>query len=118
MEWWSQVAATLLLGCAIAAIFLVRGDTSAKARPSVSQPTPTGDKLYTAAEVAAHQTADDCWLIIDRKVYDVTPYIAEHPGGDAIFKHAGSDVTTGFHGPQHPPRVYDLIDDFYVGKLR
>lgn len=39
------------------------------------------------------------------QVYDVTSYIEHHPGGDAIFWHAGDDCTEGFHGIQHPPTV-------------
>lgn len=32
------------------------------------------------------------------QVYDVTPYVEEHPGGDAILAHAGDDSTDGFFG--------------------
>ena len=74
-------------------------------------------KAYSKEQVRQHQSADDCWLIIDSKVYDVTPYVEEHPGGTAILKHAGGDATEGFHGPQHPDRVFDLIDDFLIGTL-
>ncbi|KAK3277526.1 hypothetical protein CYMTET_14472 [Cymbomonas tetramitiformis] len=74
-------------------------------------------KSYTAKEVAQHATRDDCWIILDNKVYDVTSYVDEHPGGDAILNHAGADSTEGFHGPQHPTRVFDIIEDFYIGNL-
>lgn len=32
------------------------------------------------------------------QVYDVTPYVEEHPGGDAILNNAGGDSTEGFFG--------------------
>jgi hypothetical protein len=32
------------------------------------------------------------------QVYDVTPYVEEHPGGDAILNNAGADSTEGFFG--------------------
>lgn len=32
------------------------------------------------------------------QVYDVTPYVFEHPGGDAILNNAGGDSTKGFYG--------------------
>lgn len=32
------------------------------------------------------------------QVYNVTPYVEEHPGGDAILAHAGDDSTEGFYG--------------------
>ncbi|RLM61411.1 hypothetical protein C2845_PM14G10390 [Panicum miliaceum] len=34
----------------------------------------------------------------DGTVYDVTPYVEEHPGGDAILNNAGGDSTEGFFG--------------------
>lgn len=45
-----------------------------------------------------HNKKDDCWLIIDGKVYDVTPYVEQHMGGDAILRNAGADSSKGFHG--------------------
>jgi cytochrome b involved in lipid metabolism len=32
------------------------------------------------------------------KVYDVTSYVEEHPGGDGILNYAGDDSTEGFFG--------------------
>jgi len=55
-------------------------------------------KDYTKEEVAKHNSSDDCWLIVDDKVYDVTSFVESHPGGDAIFSKAGKDNTIGiFH---------------------
>ncbi|EPS58517.1 hypothetical protein M569_16296 [Genlisea aurea] len=74
-------------------------------------------KTYTKAQVSHHNKRTDCWIIIKQKVYDVTPYVEEHPGGDAILNHAGDDSTEGFFGPQHGTRVFDMIDDFCIGDL-
>ncbi|KAF3442972.1 hypothetical protein FNV43_RR16890 [Rhamnella rubrinervis] len=74
-------------------------------------------KIFNKAEVSLHNKRTDCWIIIKDKVYDVTSYVEEHPGGDAILAHAGDDSTEGFYGPQHATRVFDMIDDFYVGNL-
>ncbi|CAA0832039.1 Cytochrome B5-like protein [Striga hermonthica] len=74
-------------------------------------------KVHTKAEVSLHNRRTDCWIIIKNKVYDVTPYVEEHPGGDAILAHAGDDSTEGFFGPQHATRVFDMIEDFYIGDL-
>ncbi|KAJ4789897.1 Cytochrome B5-like protein [Rhynchospora pubera] len=51
-------------------------------------------------------------------VYDVTSYVEEHPGGDAILNNAGRDSTQGFYGPQHATRVFDMVDEFYIGDLK
>ena len=74
-------------------------------------------KEYTLADIAQHNSQKDIWIVVKGKVYDVTPYVEEHPGGLAILRNAGGDATEGFHGPQHPPRVFDIIDDFLIGKL-
>ncbi|KAG0452144.1 hypothetical protein HPP92_026115 [Vanilla planifolia] len=55
-------------------------------------------KNYTKEEVSLHRKRDDCWIIVKDKVYDVTSYVEEHPGGDSILKHAGDDSTKGFYG--------------------
>ncbi|KAK2397946.1 cytochrome b5 [Trifolium repens] len=74
-------------------------------------------KSYKKTEVTLHNKRTDCWIIIKNKVYDVTSYVEEHPGGDAILAHAGDDSTEGFFGPQHATRVFDMIEDFYIGYL-
>lgn len=73
--------------------------------------------LYTAAEVREHNDENDLWLVIDAKVYDFTPYVIQHPGGDAILRNAGKDSTEGFHGPQHGENVKRMIADYYIGEL-
>ncbi|KAE9460777.1 hypothetical protein C3L33_07308, partial [Rhododendron williamsianum] len=51
-------------------------------------------KVFTLAEVAGHNNAKDCWLIISDKVYDVTKFLEDHPGGDEVLLSAtGKDAT-------------------------
>ena len=77
----------------------------------------------TCAEVAQHTSRDDLWIILkDRetneyKVYDITDEVEDHPGGDAILEPAGRDATEKFYGPQHPGRVFDMIEDYFVAPL-
>jgi cytochrome b involved in lipid metabolism len=76
------------------------------------------DGSFTLAEVAKHNTKDDAWVVIKNKVYDLSEFVDEHPGGvDAIVKRAGGDATEGFFGPQHPSRVHDMIDEYLIGKV-
>ncbi len=41
-------------------------------------------KTYTKEEVAKHVEPEDLWVIIDGRVYNVTPFLEEHPGGDGV----------------------------------
>ncbi len=50
--------------------------------------------LVSYEEVQRHNTADDCWLVINGQVYDVTAFLNLHPGGkQVILKMAGQDAT-------------------------
>jgi cytochrome b involved in lipid metabolism len=55
-------------------------------------------RTFTEAEVSTHNKRSDLWIILKNKVYDVTPFVEEHPGGDAILNNAGGDSTVGFFG--------------------
>lgn len=47
-------------------------------------------KKYTLTEVAQHKTKDDLWFVIHGKVYDVTKFGDDHPGGgQALVDEAG-----------------------------
>lgn len=41
-------------------------------------------KVFTWEEVGKHITPSDCWVVIDKKVYNVTDFLVEHPGGDEV----------------------------------
>ena len=53
-------------------------------------------------EISQHNTKDDCWVVVDGVVYDMTDFLDEHPGGKRLpVKHSGKDVTeiwNSFHG--------------------
>ncbi|KAL1955642.1 hypothetical protein VTO42DRAFT_8375 [Malbranchea cinnamomea] len=59
-------------------------------------------KLIDAAEVAKHNTSQSCWVVLYGKVYDVTDFLPNHPGGaNIILKLAGKDATEEYD-PIHP----------------
>ncbi|KAH7328685.1 FMN-dependent dehydrogenase-domain-containing protein [Stachybotrys elegans] len=60
-------------------------------------------KVFSAAEVAQHNTAESCWVILYGNVYDVTGFLSSHPGGSKIILSlAGKDATEEYD-PVHPP---------------
>ncbi|KAJ5812234.1 hypothetical protein N7474_008535 [Penicillium riverlandense] len=64
-----------------------------------------GDKLWSAQQISSHKTPDDCWIVVDKQVWDVTDFLDEHPGGSTIIlKYAGSDATKAY-SEVHAPSV-------------
>ncbi|KAI3421723.1 Cytochrome b5 heme-binding domain-containing protein, partial [Psidium guajava] len=112
------IAVVVLLGILGALLLLPRNHKSGNLKKVQSDSSTQVSKTYTKADVALHNKRTDCWVIIKDKVYDVTSYVEEHPGGDAILTHAGDDSTEGFFGPQHATRVFDMVEDFYIGDLK
>jgi hypothetical protein len=60
-----------------------KGSSSSGQGP-VKLETPKGDKVFSKEEVSKHNKRTDCWIIVDKVVYDVTSYIDEHPGKRSI----------------------------------
>lgn len=59
----------------------------------------------SAEEVAKHNRDTDCWVILNGKVYDVTSFLPDHPGGKrAITLYAGKDASEEFN-MLHAPNV-------------
>ncbi|KAM5543001.1 hypothetical protein V8D89_003385 [Ganoderma adspersum] len=59
--------------------------------------------MISGKEVATHNTRESCWIIVHGKVYDVTDFLDDHPGGSRIIlKYAGKDATAEYD-PIHPP---------------
>ncbi|KAJ8755526.1 hypothetical protein K2173_019324 [Erythroxylum novogranatense] len=75
-------------------------------------------KLFTLAQVSEHNNAKDCWLIIDGKVYDVTKFLEDHPGGDEVLLTAtGKDATDDFEDVGHSTSAREMMEQFYVGEI-
>ncbi|CCD24783.1 FMN-dependent alpha-hydroxy acid dehydrogenase NDAI_0D04700 [Naumovozyma dairenensis CBS 421] len=73
----------------------------------------------TPNELMKHNTPEDCWVVINNQVYDLTTFIQVHPGGPNIIRsNAGKDVTAIFN-PLHPPNTIEtmLPKQCYVGPL-
>ncbi|PYH89745.1 mitochondrial cytochrome b2 [Aspergillus ellipticus CBS 707.79] len=76
-------------------------------------------KVFDAAEVAKHNTPESCWVILYGKVYDVTDFLSEHPGGSRIIlKLAGKDATEEYD-PIHPPGILEenLKPEAFLGTV-
>lgn len=84
----------IILGIGLAVWFSAQGRQSPPSQDQVS--SGESDKKYSLYEVAVHKTKDDCWTIISGTIYDVTPYVTRHPGGNEIVNACGKDATSLF----------------------
>ncbi|KAJ2979457.1 hypothetical protein NUW58_g7193 [Xylaria curta] len=75
---------------------------------SAGEKTPQGG--WDAAEVAKHNKTDDCWVVINNNIWDVTDWLGKHPGGQqVIFDHAGGNASGAYNGKHPPDLVYTKL---------
>ncbi len=81
--------------------------------------TETKKAGFTAADVAMHNSASDCYTIVGDKVYGLTDWISKHPGGEgAILGLCGKDGTQAFtqqHGSSQ--KAQSVLQSYLVGNL-
>jgi hypothetical protein len=54
-------------------------------------------KVFDLEEVKKHSREDDCWLVVEGDVFDVTDFLDEHPGGfDIIISNTGTLIKQFF----------------------
>ena len=73
---------------------------------------------YTKADIAKHNKPDDCWIILGSKVYNVTRFLEDHPGGsEVLLDVAGKNATDGFIEAGHITNysILQIMKDFLIG---
>lgn len=120
----TTILAGLSAAAAVAVLVLsaLTGHTGAQAvwsgrLPDVGAASPSGS--YTLAQVGEHSTATSCWSAIGSSVYDLTQWIAGHPGGpqeiERLCGRDGSDLFQMHHGSQNEPA--QTLAEFKIGSL-
>ncbi|TKR81220.1 hypothetical protein L596_015130 [Steinernema carpocapsae] len=75
-------------------------------------------KQMTTQEVAEHNTNKSAWIIIGNKVFDVTKFLDEHPGGcEVLLEQAGQDGTEAFEDVGHSTDARQMRDEYLVGEI-
>jgi len=76
-------------------------------------------KEYTKKEVSKHNTAIDCWIIVNNRVFDVTNFLSDHPGGrKVLIRMGGKDATKQFN-QLHKDYVLDKVGTaFEIGIIK
>lgn len=88
-------------------------------------PKPSSD-TFTLDQLSEHKNKTSCWIAIDGKVYDVTPFVASgfHPGKEAILQGCGKDATELFNTrpmaqnpSSHSERARSMLPKYFIGEL-
>lgn len=78
-------------------------------------------RIFTAEDVATHKSTTSCWITRHGKVYDVTPFVHDHPGGDdLLLKYAGQDVEEVMKDRiehEHSESAYDMLEEYTIGRI-
>ncbi|PYH75715.1 hypothetical protein BO82DRAFT_298091 [Aspergillus uvarum CBS 121591] len=73
---------------------------------------------YTLEQVRSHNKKDDVWIILHNKVYNITTYLDDHPGGvPVLLEVAGLDATEAFEEIGHSDEARELLGPYLVGEL-
>jgi len=76
-------------------------------------------KELTYAEIAAHSSKKDLYLVIHDKVYDTSSFVDEHPGGEEVLLDVGGqDATEAFEDVGHSDEAREILDGLLIGTLK
>lgn len=94
--------------------------TTSISTKSLDQNTQTA--VLTNDEISKHSSSNDCWVVIEQKVYNVTDYLSKHPGGAGrISPYCGKDATQAFLTQDgkgsHSPEAFQILGILYVGDV-
>ncbi|KAM4771047.1 cytochrome b5 reductase 4 [Rhinophrynus dorsalis] len=72
----------------------------------------------TEEELAKHNKKEDCWMCIRGMVYNITPYMEYHPGGeDELMKAAGADGTDLFDQVHRWVNYESMLKECLIGRM-
>lgn len=75
-------------------------------------------QTITLEEVKQHTTRNSVWFVIHNKVYDVTKFMDEHPGGEEVLlEQAGKNASEIFEDVSHSADAKDLMKTYLIGEL-
>lgn len=57
------------------------------------------------------------WIIINNKIYDISNWVDEHPGGDVIKLALGKDATEMFRSAGHIEDMLEIISYLQKGTI-
>jgi fatty acid desaturase/predicted heme/steroid binding protein len=94
------------------------GTTKTQTQTTVSNASNVSSqrKRFAWSEVHKHNSAEDCWVVVKGKVYDVTSWVPKHPGGNQILNGAGREATALFQS-YHKLNVEKALAKYEIGDV-
>uniref|UniRef100_A0A4X2KEE8 Cytochrome b5 n=1 Tax=Vombatus ursinus TaxID=29139 RepID=A0A4X2KEE8_VOMUR len=75
-------------------------------------------KCYMLEEIQKHNHSKNTWLILHYKVYDLTKFLEEHPGGEEVLRQqAAGDTPENFEDVGHFTDALELSKTYLIGEL-
>lgn len=69
-------------------------------------------------DICQHNTKQDCWIVINDSVYNVTDYLDQHPGGSTIIINcSGRDATKEFNQVGHSRNANAILAKYAIGQV-
>jgi len=118
------LALGVLVAVSVLALMLACGCLEQGGEPQATPAPSEGEQqTFSLQEVAEHNSAEDCWIAVHNKVYNVTT-IPCHGGGagSLILQQCGQDATALWEskpgsGEPHSENAQSLLDPYYIGEL-
>eukprot|EP01083_Nonionella_stella_P236753 831178_1 len=76
-----------------------------------------GPGKYTMEQIKQHNKPNDCWMVLNGHIFDITEYIPYHPGGNEILKANGKDGTILFYKTHRWVNIEALIKNCWIGQV-
>lgn len=97
--------------------------TKTKSRPpglsiANNDPAVHAPALFSLNEIAQHHSPSDLWMIVFNKVYNVTDFAQDHPGGvEVLYDCGGVDATEAFEDVAHSNDAVNMLAPYYLGDV-
>ena len=74
-------------------------------------------RLISDKELQQHKSSESLWVAVHGKVFDLTEFYNEHPGGwEVIEENAGKDGTSAYEEGSHGMESVRDLKKYYVGE--
>lgn len=115
-----QKITSIIIGLLVVGGAIASAATQPKKSPILMQKKEPDKKTFTRTQVEEHSKSSSCWTTINKNVYDLSDWIAKHPGGDsAIVSICGKDGSSAFNnqhgGKEKPERI---LQSYIIGLLK